>query len=191
MCFHGGALSEIRMGEWGFRRRTKFSASAQGGALTWAVPSTARSAVTRFVTQVRNLVTIADVFSVAHHSLSVTSTRQVLTQLALNHQDVRSRKRRKGSRKGWCQASSQGSTRQHPRYHEACYPPSSKKGWSQENLWSHLRRDTRCTESLLGECHPWRRHLLWARQAQDCHSHGRGLCTEEAGPYSVRFRRLI
>lgn len=125
---------------------------AQGGALT-CVPSAARSAVTSFVTQVRNPVTIAAALTGNSHSLFASSILQDHTQLALNHQDVRSRKRRKGSRKGWCQTSSQGSTRQHPRYHEACYPPSSKKGWSQEDLWSHLRRDTRCTESLLGECH--------------------------------------
>merc|ERR1712215_112361 len=42
-----------------------------------------------------------------------------------------------------------------------------------------------------GERHPRRRHLHRARQEEDCHCHGRCLCSEEAGQNFVRLRRLI
>ena len=93
-------------------------------------------------------------------------------------------------------------------HHQAGYSTTGKKRRSQEDKRSHLWRDQGCLEgkrSLLwqwyalttvmyvgvpGECHPWRRHLHWACQEEDCHCHGRRLRSQEAGQDPVWFRWL-
>ena len=66
----------------------------------------------------------------------------------------------------------------------------ARRGGGQENLRSHIRRNTRSPEGVPRECHPWCSNLLRARQTQDRHRHGCRVRVEEAGPHSVRFRRL-
>ena len=105
-------------------------------------------------------------------------------------QHVWSWKRRKGARKGRRKTSPQGATRQHPGYYQACNPTTCQARWGQENLRSHIRRNTRSPEGVPRECHPWCSNLLRARQTQDRHRHGCRVRIEEAGPHSVRFRRL-
>merc|ERR1712126_230974 len=94
----------------------------------------------------------------------------------------------KGLGKGGAKKSPEG---QHSGHYQASYPETGKKRRSQEDRWSHLRRDEGCPEGVPGECHPRRRHLHRACQEEDCHCHGRCLCFKEAGQNSVRVRRLM
>ena len=93
-------------------------------------------------------------------------------------------------RKGRCQTSSQDLAWQHPRYHQARHSSSRSPRWSQTNLWSHLRGDPRCSEELPGGSDSRRCHLHGACQAQDGHSHGRGLRSQETRSHSLRIRLL-
>jgi len=74
--------------------------------------------------------------------ISITSSRQHHLFPSTLHQQLYqhdwTRKGRQGSRKGWCQASSQDSTRQHPGNHKACYPSSRSSWWCQAYLSQYV-----------------------------------------------------
>ncbi len=113
-----------------------------------------------------------------------------LSRPILQLQYVWTRKRRKGTRKGRRQASPKDLTRQHPRNHEASHPSSGSPRWCQTYLWTHLRRNPRSPQGLPRERDQRCSHRHRARQAQDCHRHGRRLRFETPRTYLVRIRRL-
>ena len=41
------------------------------------------------------------------------------------------------------------------------------------------------------KCHPWCSYLHWTCKEEDCYRHGCCIRTQEAGPYSLRIRRMI
>ena len=108
----------------------------------------------------------------------------------LANQDVWTRKRRKRIGKRRRQASSKDSSWQHPRNHEASHQTPGPTWRGEEEFWPDLRGDERRAESILGEHYQGRCHLHRACQEEDRHCHGRGLCSEETGSYTLRLRRL-
>ena len=58
----------------------------------------------------------------------------------------------KRTRKGWCQASQEDSSRQHSGYYKARYPSSGTSWRCEAYLRSHLRRDPWCLEDLPRKC---------------------------------------
>merc|ERR1712093_572237 len=136
------------------------------------------------------LLPLALVFTSAQ---SVTSTlHHHLTPLNFTStQHVWPWKGRKGSRQGRRQASPQDPSRQHPRHHQACHPPSRSPWWCQAYLGPHLRGDARCPQDLPREHHPRLGHLHGARQAQDGHVARRRLRPQARRQDPLRFRPVI
>ena len=71
-------------------------------------------------------------------SLWVSSYQYFGKSAEATSNNVRKRKRRKGSWKGRRQAPQEDLARQHPGYYQACHPSSCPPWWSQAHLWSHL-----------------------------------------------------
>lgn len=83
--------------------------------------------------------------------------------------------RRKGTRKGRCQAPPKGPSRQHSGYHQARHSSPCPSWWCEANLGTHLRRNARSAEGLFGECYSRFCYLHGTRPPQDGDGHGRCL----------------
>ncbi|CAN0442243.1 unnamed protein product, partial [Ascophyllum nodosum] len=81
----------------------------------------------------------------------------------------------KGLGKGGLKAPQEGSTRQHPGYHQARDPPAGSSWRCKAHLWPYLRGNARCAQGILGERHPRLGDLHRARSPEDCNGNGCGI----------------
>ena len=59
------------------------------------------------------------------------------------------RQGRKGTGEGWSQEAQEGAEGQHPGHHQARHQEAGPQGWSQEDLWAHLRGNQGCSQGKL------------------------------------------
>ena len=76
------------------------------------------------------------------------------------------------------------------RYHQACHPSSCTSWRCQAYLRSHLRRNSRCPQSLPRGRHPRCRYLHWTRQTKDRHFPRCCIRAQTSRSHNLWFRRL-